>query len=227
MTHPVEVRPGTIAIYADLACPWAHLCVHRLHVTRSRMNLHDAVAFDIRTFALEVVNKRATPKRNLDAEIPVAGGLDPSAGWQMWEGETYDYAVTTLPAMEAVQIAKEQGLRASETLDRALRLAFFERSRNISMRHEILAVAAECDGVDETALQEALDEGRARRAVLQQHAEAQAAGVEGSPHLFLRNGRHVFNPGVHIHWEGRSRYGFPVVDKDDPTIYEELLLQAA
>jgi hypothetical protein len=33
----------------------------------------------------------------------------------------------------------------------------------------------------------------------------------------------VHNPGIELHWEeGR----FPVIDKDDPSIYEELLERA-
>ena len=53
-----------------------------------------------------------------------------------------------LPAMEAVQAAKEQGLAASEALDRGLRRAFWGESRCVSLRHVILEVASETDGLD-------------------------------------------------------------------------------
>lgn len=35
-----------------------------------------------------------------------------------------------------------------------------------------------------------------------------------------RSGWH--NPGVDMHWEGEAGTGFPVVDKDDPSAYEEM-----
>jgi hypothetical protein len=44
--------------------------------------------------------------------------------------------------------------------------------------------------------------------------------VKGSPHLFLSDGTNAHNPGIDMHVDdGR----FPVIDKDDPGIYEELL----
>src|ERR671932_783943 len=135
-----DVAPATIAIYSDIGCPWAHLAVYRLHVTRKRLGLEDAVAFDHRAFPLEVFNERA--------------------GWQIWQAEPFTWPVTTLLALEAVQAAKEQGPQASERLDRALRVVLFGRSRCISLRHVVLEVAAET-GIDVPALREALDDGRA------------------------------------------------------------------
>src|SRR5204862_6927462 len=105
----------------------------------------------------------------LEAEVPViagAAGAD-RAGFQMWQRPFHEWPVTTLPALEAVQAAKTQSLRASEALDRALRRAFFGESRCISMRHVILEVAAKCDEVDHDALADALDHGTARAAVMQ------------------------------------------------------------
>lgn len=223
----IEVQPGTIAVYGDIGCPWAHIAVYRLHSFRSRLGLGNDVAFDIRSFPLEVLNEQSTPKRILDAEIPVAGGVEPGAGWQMWQRPAFEYPVTTLLALEAVQAAKQQGLRAGEALDRALRVAFFADSRNISLRSEILAVARACEGVDAEALEAALDEGRARAAVFEQKEQSGTPEVQGSPHLFLADGTNVHNPGITMHWEGEHGKGFPVVDDDEPEIYDELLRRAA
>src|SRR5437588_6355376 len=131
----VNVAPGTIAVFADIACPWAHLAVHRLHTTRHRLGLEVRVQFDLRAYPLEVSNARPTPKRILDAEIPVVGALDPWAGWQVWQRDDFTYPVSSLLALEAVQAAKEQGLPVSEGLDLALRRALFAESRCISLRH--------------------------------------------------------------------------------------------
>ncbi len=223
----IDVTPGTIVVYSDIGCPWAHLCVARLCSARRRLGLEDQVAFDHRAFPLELHNRRPTPWSILAAEIPVVGALAPQAGWQMWQRAPWEWPVTTLPALEAVQAAKEQGLHASDRLDRALRLALFRDSRCISLRHVILEVAAGSGGVDEAKLRHALDDGRARRAVVEQFEASRSEQVAGSPHLFLPDGSSVHNPGVEMHWEGEHGRGFPVVDSDDPSVYERLLKAAA
>ncbi len=218
--------PGTIVVWSDLGCPWSHVAVARLHRVRAELGLDGAVRFDHRALPLELHNRRPTPKRVLDAEIPVAGALEPGAGWAMWQGDEHAYPVTTLPALEAVQAAKEQSLEASEALDRALRVALFGQSRCISMRHVILEVADECDSVDVDVLTKGLDGGGARRALMDQAEESSRGAVQGSPHLFLPDGSDVPNPGVRLRWHGEEGVGFPVVDGDDPSVYDGLLRAA-
>ena len=223
----IEVAPKTVVVYADITCPWAHLAVYRLHAARSKLDLDEEVRFDVRSFPLELFNEEPTPKKILDAEISVAGALDPDAGWQMWQRPESEYPVTSLPALEAVQAAKEQGLRASEQLDRRLRVGFFGESRIISLRHEILELAAECSHVDVDALTEALDSGRARAAVMEQKTMAEGDAVNGSPHVFLPDGTDAHNPGIAMEWEGDHGKGFPIVTEDRPDIYLDLLQKAA
>jgi predicted DsbA family dithiol-disulfide isomerase len=220
----IEVTPRTILVYSDIACPWAHLAVHRLWEARARAGLDDELHLDHRAFPLEMFNERATPKRALDAEIPVVGGLEPEAGWHTWDRPTHEYPGSTLLALEAVQATKAQGPRAAEELDRELRRAFFRDRRNITMRHEILAVADTCSRVDPAALREAIDTGVARATVIQQKEIAEGSQVQGSPHLFLPDGRDTHNPGIEMHL---ADGGFPVVDKDDPSIYDDLVGRAA
>jgi predicted DsbA family dithiol-disulfide isomerase len=222
----VDVAPGTIAVFSDLSCPWAHLAVYRLLAARQRLGLEGDVVLDHRAFPLELFNRRPTPRRIVSAEVPVVGALDPGAGWQVWQGDLATWPVTTLLALEAVQAAKEQGAAASERLDRGLRTAFFGQSRCISMRHVVLEVAAEC-GLDEGALADALDSGRARRAVFDQCAVASGGSVAGSPHVFLADGTEAHNPGIEMEWVGEHGVGFPVVAKDDPSVYEALVARAA
>ena len=222
----IEVPPNSMVLFSDIGCPWAHAAVHRWHETRSQLGLEDKVELHHHFFPLEVVNGRPTPKRVLDAEIPVAGALAPAAGWETWQGQTYEYPVTTLPALEAVAAAAEQGVAPAAELDRALRRAFFGQSLCISMRHVILEVASMCDGVDVERLTEALDSGRHRNTVLRDRRAAESDAVKGSPHFFLPDGSDWHNPGVEMHWEGESGTGFPVVDKDDPSAYEEMFDRA-
>jgi predicted DsbA family dithiol-disulfide isomerase len=224
----VLVTPGTLVIYSDIGCPWAHVTVHRLHTARKRLGLERAVRFDHRVFALELANQRPTPKLTLDSEIPVTSGLAPEAGWQLWLGPVHEYPVSMLPALEAVQAAKDQGLEASERLDLALRRAFFGESRCVTMLHVILDVAGQA-GLDVGALRVALEAGAARSAVHDQHRAAEADDVvKGSPHLFASGGMHAHNPGINMHWDGgHDGKGFPVVDHDDPTAVDPLLQAAA
>src|SRR5437764_10349250 len=152
-----DVSPGTLVVYGDIACPWSHLSVHGLRRARHRLGLDGQVDLDLHSFPLELFNGRGTPKRTLDAEIPVVGALDPSAGWQVWQRPDFEYPVTTLPALEAVQAAKAVSLRASEDLGRALRYAFFADTRTISIVPVILEVAERCSTVDVDVLAESLD----------------------------------------------------------------------
>ncbi|GCD97029.1 DsbA family oxidoreductase [Embleya hyalina] len=227
LTPAIEVPPGTIVCFADIGCPWAHVAVHRLHTTRARLGLRERVRFDIRAFPLELINDMATPKLILDAEIPVAGALAPEAGWQVWQAPAHEYPVTTLMAMEAVEIAKRQGSAASEALDRALRVALFGHSRNISMRHEVLRVAADCEDVDADAIRAGLVEGSARAEIERQIPLCAGDTVQGSPTLFLPDGSAHHNPGIDLRWEGAWGVGFPVVERDEPHVYEDLLHRAA
>jgi predicted DsbA family dithiol-disulfide isomerase len=222
----IDVAPGTIVVFSDIGCPWAHIAVYRLLATRRKLGLDARVTLDHRAFPLEVYNRRPTPKRILDAEVAVVGGLEPDAGMEMWQDEEQAYPVTTLLALEAVQAAKEQGLRASEELDLALREAFFSKSQCVSLRHVILEVAEKCEGVDAEALRDAIDHGRARRAVFDQAVEAEREHVEGSPHFFLVDGSDAHNPGIEQHWTADKGRGVPVVTRYEPDVYEDLLRRA-
>ena len=223
----MEVPPGTIAIWSDLHCPWAHVAVWRLWDARRRLRLEQRVRFDHRIFPLELFNSEPTPYATLAAEIPVCGSLAPRAGWQVWQAPLSDWPVTTLLPMEAVQAAKEQSLAASEELDRGLRAAFFAQSRCISLRHVIIEVANECETVDVGELVRALDSGSARRRIADDWQAAQREGVRGSPHLFFADGSDAHNPGVTFHWEDDHGVGFPVIDADEPMAYDQLLRRAA
>jgi predicted DsbA family dithiol-disulfide isomerase len=214
---------GVIVVWSDLACPWATVAVFNLHQARARMGLEGEVHLDHRVFPLELVNGRPTSRRVVDTEIPVVGRLAPDFGWQTWPGDPAAYPGTVLLALEAVQAAKEQSAWAADQLDLRLRRAFFAEGRPISIRKVILDVAAGCPEVDAAALEEALDDGRGRRAVIRDWRSIKENGVQGSPHLFLPDGTGVPNPGVTMHWQGQKPGGFPVVDAFDSGVYEELL----
>jgi predicted DsbA family dithiol-disulfide isomerase len=223
----IEVASGTVVLFADISCPWAHAAVYRWRAARDRLGLTDALELDVRAFPLELINEESTPRRTVETEIPVVGGMEPEAGWQVWQGPSDDWPVTTLPALEAVYAAKRQGLAASADLDRALRLALFRDSRNISMHHEIVEVAASVPRLDADALAELLEQGEAKSEIFDDFEVARGNRVQGSPHFFLPDGTDEHNPGVTVSWEGEHGEGFPVVSNDEVSIYDSLLERAA
>ncbi len=219
--------PRTIIIYSDLWCSFAHLAVHRLHTTRHRLGLDTTVSFDHRAYPLELLNGSSSPRAGTDSEVAAIGRLDPDAGWRLWQAPDWAYPSTSLPALEAVQAAKEQGLPASEALDLGLRRAFWTQSRNISLRPDILAVATETKVVDADALADALDDGRARRQLMDQYHIARTGAVTCSPHLFLPDGTNHPNPGIGVYYTGEYGIGYPIATTDEPAVYNDLLSRAA
>ena len=224
----MEVAPGVVAVWSDLGCPWSHAVVWRLHDARRRLGLQDRVRFDHHAFPLELFNDEPTPRWHVDVEAPVAQQLAPRAGWQPWSAPDSAWPVTLLPPMEAVQAAKFQSLTAAEELDRGLRRAFWAESRCISLRHVILEVATETDAVDVARLAEALDDGRARRNLIDDWRVARGHEVRGSAHLFAPDGTNAQNPGIEIAWRDDGAGGDePAIVADDPEAIAELVRRAA
>jgi len=224
----VQVPPNTIQVWSDLGCPWSHVVVWRLHDARRRLGLEGRVTFDHHAFPLELFNDEPTPRWHIDVEAPVAGTLAPRAGWQAWSAPDSHWPVTLLPPMEAVQAAKLQSPAAAEQLDRGLRRALYGESRCISLRHVILEVANETDAVDVERLAQALDDGRARAALMADWRIAQGEEVRGSAHLFAPDGSNEQNPGIGIGWEDDGTpHGRYWIEADDPSRIERLIRLAA
>jgi predicted DsbA family dithiol-disulfide isomerase len=220
----VDVAPGSVVVYTDVACPWSTVGLHRFYAARSRLGLDERVRVELRLFLLEDVNGGPVPRRMLDAEMPVVGPLEPGLGLASWRGEPDAWPVTSLPANEAVHAAAAQSSRAAEQLDMALRLALFRDGRCISLLHEIVDVARGCDLVDADALAVALEDGRARGPMIADYRRHRN-DVQGSPHFFLPDGSDVLNPGIELHEQEDA--GYPVVDADDPSTHEDLVRRAA
>lgn len=221
-----ETQAGTIQVWSDLLCPFAHVAIHRVTVAREQLGLTGKVHIDHHTFPLELFNG-PHPRPGTDSEAVGLGQIEPDAGFRLWTGPEWDYPSTVLLAAEAVHAAKAQGLAASEDLDRALRFAFWTDSRSIGHRAVILEVAKEVGTVDVDALTEALDSGKHRADVMGDYAVSQSDDVSGSPHLFLADGFGVNNPGMELHWQGDWAKGFPVVDSHDSAWATDLVKRAA
>lgn len=216
---------GTVTVWSDIGCPWATLALQTLRSAADARGTN--LVIDHRAFPLELFNRSPTPKELVEAEVITIAGNVPQLGWQLWKGSPSAYPVTLLPALEAVQAAKDPavgGLPASDQLDGELRRAFYVDSQCISIHSVILDTAEGCDRVDHVALAALLAEGRGRSDVYRQWRTAQGSGVQGSPHLFTAGHRFAaHNPGVAYHWTARppldfplQKHGLPVLTGHDP-----------
>jgi predicted DsbA family dithiol-disulfide isomerase len=185
---------GVVTVWSDVGCPWASLALHTLHAGARERGVD--LRIDHRAFPLELLNSEPTPKPTHDAEVAAITSVVPTVGWSEWAAPDSTYPVTTLPAMEAVQAAKAQGLEASDELDTALRRAYFAEHRCISIHPVIEEVARSCPGVDADALMAALRQGAGRERVYADLDEASTGKVEGSPHVWTEAGPFAANPGV-------------------------------
>ena len=225
---PPVVTPGTVQVWSDLLCPFAHLALHRFRQARER--LAQKVPVEHRSFLLELFNGPHS-RRGTDTEAVGVGQVALELDWHVWTAADDEYPHTVLLAAEAVHAAQAQSLVAGEALDIALRRAFWTRSRSISHRAVILEVAEEVHGsgtaLDVAALADALDCGRHRGEVMADHAVAQTDAVAGSPTFRLADGTTVVNPGTEVSWAGPWAAGFPVVSAHDPAALDALARRAA
>ena len=225
--------PRVVTVWSDVGCPWAMLALHTLHAAARELGRDLLV--DHRAFPLELFNRQPTPKTLVEAELVAIGGNVPELGLQLWNAADFTYPVTTLPALEAIQAAKDPavgGLRASDELDTALREAYLVESRCISVHSVILDVAKRCDHVNENALADAMARGAGRAEIYRQWHTAQGPEISGSPHLFA-SGFVAHNPGVTYRWTAPppigfpwpGKHGFPVLEHYDRSWATELLGQ--
>src|SRR5690625_1860833 len=110
----IDVAPGTVALYTDIACGWATLQLHRFYAARAEAGLQEQVRVDHRLFLLEDVNAMALPKDLIDAEVPTFAELAPDFGFRTWRRDPSTWPITTLLANEAVHAVKSQSLRSEE-----------------------------------------------------------------------------------------------------------------
>lgn len=204
-------------IASDLHCQWAYICILRLIKLRDELDL-DLVIHHL-YWPLELVNGWGLPQHILGVEIPVLAQHEPDA-FARWRGD--NWPSTFLPAFELVKAAEEQGLKAAESLDSALRRAFFFEQKNISLRTKLLEIAEGVDGVEFCALKDAFDSGRSRLVVLSEYEAVNKRGVQGSPDVYLPGGERIHNPGMSL----KVEQGIPYIIQEDKSVYKRILEEA-
>lgn len=182
----------SIAMYADLACPYAYIAAYRLR--RVRDEFRRRLIVEHKSLALEYVNRQPTPKKVLDSECPVLMLAEPELPWEPWHAPLSEWPVTILPAFEAVKCAERQDMTLADDLDWAIRTAFFAESRCISMRH-VLIELAERVGLDMDQFVRDFDSGQSRAQVIGEARDGwEHLKVPGSPTFVLPSGRQIGDP---------------------------------
>jgi predicted DsbA family dithiol-disulfide isomerase len=181
-----------LALYADLACPYAYITVYRLRKLRDEY--HGRLVIEHKSLPLEYVNRQPTPKHVLDSECPLLMLAEPELPWEPWHAPLSEWPVTLWPAFEAVKCAELQDMAMADDLDWAIRTAFFAESRCISMRH-VLFELAERVGLEMDRFSRDFDQGKAKAQVIAEAREGwERLKVAGSPTFVLPSGRQVSDP---------------------------------
>ncbi len=187
-----------VEIYSSMECPYAYLAVYRLR--KLRAEFAGKVRMVWRALSLEYINQQTYPKPLFEAEYSLFQSIEPELPWKPWSGPQWRWPSTHLPAFEALACAQDQGEEAAFEMSWALRSAYFSGSKNLSLRHEILAAAGELAGngiLDLDRFRNDWDSGRFRRQVLEESERGwRKLGLEGSATLVLPDGSRHTNPAV-------------------------------
>jgi len=224
--EPLGGVAGSVVVFGDIACPWTTVVVLRLRAAREALGA-DVPIIHL-AHSLELWFERPIARRIVDAEVPLCAAATPEFGWSTWQGRLDEWPLSSLLALEAVQVARRQSETAAEELDLALRRALFVDSRPITLRHEVLRAARECTALDVDRLALDLDAGRGRAPVVRQSAAARAGAADCSGHVVLPDGSGTCAPGIRTDWIGPAMpRGAPRVLADDPQAAAEIIRTAA
>ncbi len=183
-----------IAMYADLACPYAYVSAYRLRKLRDEYR--GTIVIEHKSLALEYINREPTPKPVLELELPVLVQEEPDIPYQPWQRPESEWPVTMWPAFEAVKCAGRQSPALADDLDWAIRVAFFAQNRCISMRHVLFELARQV-GLDMRRFADDFDQGLTKYQVLQEAQEGwERLRVAGSPTFVLPSGKQISDVGL-------------------------------
>lgn len=188
-----------IELYSSIECPYAYLAVYRLRQVWPEYAGRVQIAW--RALSLEYINEEPHNKPNYDAERGFFPLLEPNLPWQPWSRSEWEWPVTLWPAFEALACAQAQGHDTAFAFSWALRHAFFNDGRTLSLRHELLAVAREMAdagyNLDVTQWIADWDSGRYKQTVLNDSRRGwRELKLNGSATFVLPDGRQITNPAI-------------------------------
>lgn len=217
-----------VEVYGSMDCPYTYLATYRLR--RLWPRIEGTVKVVWRCLSLEYINKRPVVQPLIAAERQLFAQIEPALPYEPWSREDWDWPVTMWPASEALACAQLQNAESAMAMSWALRHAFFAESRNIALRHEILAIAkevAERAPLDVGQFKVDWDSGRMKPAVIGESRHGwRELKLEGSPTFILADGRRVTNPALgEIDFDEESYVlrGYEGFDGDVEAVYAEML----
>lgn len=180
-----RVAVTVIEVFADVACPFAHVGLRRFVERRSEL-ARDDVTLRVRAWPLEILNGQPLDARDVAEEID---DLRRQVVPRLFERFTQDvFPESSLPALALAAAAYDKDLASGERISLALRDLLFERGVDIADPDVLGRLAA--DGEIPVDLTDT-------RRVIDDLAEGVARGVIGSPHFFTPAGD-FFCPSLDI-----------------------------
>lgn len=176
-----------VEVYADVACPFAHVGIHRFLAMRDELG-RATPRLHIRAWPLELVNGKPLQGATL---VPKVAALREEVAPDLFTGfAPARFPRTTLPTMAAELAAARVGLEVGEAFSLAVRAALFEDGADVS-EPAVLARLRDAHGIPEPTAE---DEAQVRRDLEQ----GRGRGVSGSPHFFGPGGDDFFCPSLDI-----------------------------
>jgi 2-hydroxychromene-2-carboxylate isomerase len=163
-----------LEVFADVACPFAHVGLHRFVLEREARGL-DTPVLSVRAWPLELGNGQPMTGASLVAKI---AALREQVAPGRFEGfDPARFPSTTLPALAGEVAARRRSPVVGEAFSLAVRDALFERGADVGdpavvndllSRFDVAPISPD----DEADVLASFEEGRVR-------------GVKGSPHFFV------------------------------------------
>lgn len=183
---------ATIAVFADVRCPFTHVGLRRLVDRRKARG--DGVTLHVRAWPLELVNGAPLDADLVDEEIQA---LRAQVAPELFDGfSPATFAATSLPALALTVAAYDRDLSSGEAVALALRWALFEEGRDIADPDVLGDIARSFDVT--------WPGGDAAERVLDEWSDGGHRGVVGSPHFFA-GGEGRFCPVLDISHVGGFR----------------------
>lgn len=217
-----------VEVYGSMDCPYTYLATYRLRELWPRLDGQVKVLW--RCLSLEYINKRPVVQPLIAAERQLFAQIEPDLPYAPWARADWDWPATMWPASEALACAQLQNAQAAMAMSWALRHAFFGQSRNIALRHEILAIAKEVSeraALDVGQFKVDWDSGRMKPAVIGESRHGwRELNLKGSATFILPDGHRVTNPAlgeIDFDEENYVLQGYEPFEGDPLRIYEEML----
>lgn len=192
------MAPKTIQLYSSIECPFSYLALFRL--MQILPEYEGRIQIFWRSLSLEYINQASIPEPLYQAQCELLSQIEPDLPLNPWPHTEWLRPTTFWPAFEAVACAQAQGFQATLAYDWALSQAYFVDCRNISLRHELLAIAEQIAAtglIYYPRFQIEFDSGRWKGTIVKENWRGwHELALKGSPTFITPDGQQFNNPGV-------------------------------